>query len=129
MVLKEVTILCLYIYVCPLYEKSLFTIAYLQLFIKSKHCTGYPLIQVEIVSHMKKSLYALAGFPKFLCVDFLVPGVCGHSWTVSSVGAGAGAGGVGAGAGMSSAISSLLTEKYIIRDRGSIWCCQVDKVR
>ena len=134
MVLKEVTILRLYIYVCPLYEKSLFTIAYLQLFVKSKHCTGYPLIQVEIVSHMKKSLYALAGFPKFLRVDFLVPGVCGHSWTVSSVGAGAGGVGAGAGmssagAGMSSAISSLLTEKYIIRDRGSIWCCQVDKVR
>ena len=59
----------------------------------------------------------LAGFPKFLCVDFLVPGVCGHSSTVSSVGAGAGAGGVGAGAGtssagagMSSVISSFLSK-------------------
>ena len=54
----------------------------------------------------------LAGFPKFWRVDFLVPGVCGHSLTVSSVGAGAGAGAdaSSAGAGMSSAISSLLSE-------------------
>ena len=49
-------------------------------------------------------------------VDFLVPGVCGHSLTVSSVGAGAGgagsasAGTSSAGAGMSSAISSLLSK-------------------
>ena len=66
-----------------------------------------------------KSLYALAGFPKFWCVDFLVPGVCGSSSTVSSVGAGAGAGGAdagagagtsSAGAGMSSAISFLLSK-------------------
>ena len=52
----------------------------------------------------------LAGFPKFLHVDFLVPGVCGHSWTVSSVGAGAGAGtgtGAGSSAGASSAISAF----------------------
>ena len=53
----------------------------------------------------------LAGFPKFWRVDFLVPGVCGHSSTVSSVGAGgAGAGMSSAGAGTSSAISSLLSE-------------------
>ena len=43
----------------------------------------------------------LVGFPKFWRVDFLVPGVCGCSSTVSSVGVGAGEG--GAGAGMSSA--------------------------
>ena len=42
------------------------------------------------------------------CIDFLVPGVCGHSSTVSSVGAGAGAS--SAGAGTSSAISSLLSK-------------------
>ena len=49
----------------------------------------------------------LAGFPKFLHVDFLVPGVCGHSWTVSSVGAGAGAGtSAGSSAGASSTISA-----------------------
>ena len=47
----------------------------------------------------------LAGFPKFLHVDFLVPGVCGRSLTVSSVGAGA-----GFFAGASSAISSFLSE-------------------
>ena len=51
----------------------------------------------------------LAGFPKFL-VDFLDPGVCGHSLTVSSVGAGAGAGTSPVGAGTSSAISSLSSE-------------------
>ena len=47
------------------------------------------------------------------CIDFLVPGVCGHSSTVSSVGAGAGSAGAGmssTGAGMSSAISSLLSK-------------------
>ena len=46
-------------------------------------------------------------------VDFLVPGVCGHSLTVSSVGAGAASAGAGissAGAGTSSAISSLLSK-------------------
>ena len=43
MVLKEVTmILRLYIYVCPLYERSesLFTTAYLQLFTKSNIVLG-----------------------------------------------------------------------------------------
>ena len=58
----------------------------------------------------------LAGFPKFL-VDFLDPGVCGRSLTVSSVGAGAGIAGAGAGtssagAGTSSAIFSLLSKIY-----------------
>ena len=46
-------------------------------------------------------------------VDLLDPGVCGHSLTVSSVGAGAGSAGAGmssAGAGTSSAISSLLSK-------------------
>ena len=48
-------------------------------------------------------------------VEFLVPGVCGHSSTVSSVGAGAGASSAGAGAssagaGTSSMISSLLSK-------------------
>ena len=62
----------------------------------------------------------LAGFPKFQHVDFLVPGVCGCSLTVSSVGVGAAEGGAGsasagagmssAGAGTSSAISSLLSK-------------------
>ena len=99
---------------------------------KVQHCTGYPLIQVEIVSVY--ALYALAGLPKFF-VDFLVPGVCGHSWTISSVGAGAGPSGAGAGpsaAGASSAISafsSFLSEKYRIRHRRSIRCCHEDKVR
>ena len=59
---------------------------------------------------MQESLYALAGFPKFLHVDFLVPRVCGHSLTISSVGAGAGAGMSSAGAGTSSTILSLLSK-------------------
>ena len=54
----------------------------------------------------------LAGFPKFLHVDFLVPGVCGHSLTVSSVDAGAGA---GAGSGVSSAgASSAISAIFVI---------------
>ena len=80
--------------------------AFHNLFCKVQHCTGSPLIQVEIVSRILKSLYALAGFPKFFLVDFLDPGVCGHSLTVSSVGAGTSS----AGAGTSSAIFSLLSE-------------------
>ena len=119
--------------VCSLYEKSIFTTAN-SLFTsvrKVQHCTGYLLIQVEIVSIY--ALYALAGLPKFF-VDFLVPGVCGHSWTISSVGAGAGTG-TGPSVGASSTISaisvfsSFLSEKYRIRHRRSIWCCHVDKVR
>ena len=44
----------------------------------------------------------------FLRVDFLVPGVCSRSWTVSSVGAGAGTGaGAGSSAGASSTISAI----------------------
>ena len=53
----------------------------------------------------------LAGFPKLFLVDFLVPGVCGHSLTVSSVGAGAGSGVSSAGASSAiSVISSFLSE-------------------
>ena len=72
--------------------------------------------------------------PKVLC-DFLVPGVCGRSWTISSVGAGTGAGAGPYAAGASSTISaisafsSFLSEQYRIRHRRSIWCCHVDKVR
>ena len=43
---------------------------YLQVFAKSQCCTGYPLIQVQIESVCKKSLFVLAGLPK-LSVDFL----------------------------------------------------------
>ena len=106
MVLKEVTIdfTSLYICVSIVREKpihySLFTIVR-----KVQHCTGYPLIQVEIVS-VCKSHYMRWLASQSSGVDFLVPGVCGRSLTVSSVGAG------GAGAGMSSAISSLLSKIY-----------------
>ena len=131
MVLKEVDFTTLCICVSIVREKSinysLFTSVH-----KVQHCTGYPLIQVEIVS--VKSLCVLAGFPKFF-VDFLVLGVCGHFPTISSVGAGAGTGAGPSAAGASSAISaisafsSFLSEKYRIRHRRSIWCCHVDKVR
>ena len=111
----------------PLYEKSIFATAN-SLFTnvrKVQHCTGYLLIQVEIVSVY--ALYALAGLPKF-SVDFLVPGVCGRSWTISSVGAGAGAGTSASVISTISAFSSFLSEKCRIRHRRSIWCCHVDKV-
>ena len=80
-------------------------------FHKVQHCTGYPLIKVEIVS-VCKSHYMCWLASQSSGVDFLVPGVCGRSWTVSNVGAGAGAGAgtFSAGAGTSSAISSLLSK-------------------
>ena len=132
MVLKEVTIDFTALYMCVNCTRKVYSLqltAYLQMFVKSNIVTGYLLIQVEIVS-----VYALAGLPKFF-VDFLVPGVCGRSWTISSVGAGTGPSATGAGpsaAGASSAISafsSCLSEKYRIRHRRSIWCCHEDKVR
>ena len=88
---------------------SLFTIVR-----KVQHCTGYPLIQVEIVSVCKSHYMRWLAFQSS-GVDFLVLGVCGHFLTVSSVGAGAGSAGAGAGmssagAGMSSVISSLLSK-------------------
>ena len=112
MVLKEVDFTTLYICVFIVQEKSIHYSLFTSVR-KVQHCTGYPLIQVEIVS-VCKSHYVLAGFPKFF-VDFLVLGVCGHFLTVSSVGAGVGGAGAGAGmfsagAGMSSAISSLLSK-------------------
>ena len=79
---------------------------------KVQHCTGYPLIQVEIVSVCKSHYVCwLASQSSF--VDFLVLGACGHFPTISSVGAGAGGAGAGmssAGAGTSSVISSLLSK-------------------
>ena len=66
MILKEVD-LRLYICVYPLYEKSVFTTAN-SLFTnvrKVQHCTGYPLIQVEIVS-VKVTMCA-GWLPKVLC--------------------------------------------------------------
>ena len=101
----------LYICVSIVREKLIYK------FHKVQHCTGYPLIQVEIVS-VCESHYMHWLASQSSGVDFLVPGVCGHSLTVSSVGAGAGAGGAGsagagmssAGAGTSSAISFLLSK-------------------
>ena len=102
---------------------------------KVQHCTGYPLIQVEIVSVCKSHyLRWLASQSSLLTSLFLECVVVFRLF--SSVGAGAGAGiGAGPSAGASStmsaisAFSSFLSEKYRIRHRRSIWCCHVDKVR
>ena len=110
---------------------------------KSIHCTGYPLIQVEIVS-VCKSYYMYWLVSQSSLLTFLLL-ECGRSWTISSVAAGAGAGigpsAVGAGAGPSAAssaisaisasstFSSFLSAKYRIRHRSSILCCHEDKVR
>ena len=106
---------------------------------KSIHCTGYLLIQVEIVSTCKSHyMYWLVSQSSLL--TFLLS-ECGCSWTVSSVAAGAGPSAVGAGAGPSAAssvisavsasstFSSFLSAKYRIRHRSSILCCHEDKVR
>ena len=104
-------------------------------FAKSQCCTGYPLIQVEIVSICKSHYMLLAGLPKF-SVDFSLLLECGRSWTISSVAAGADPSTVGAGAGpsaisaisASSTFSSFLSAKYRIRHRSSILCHHEDKV-
>ena len=110
---------------CPLYEEksidySLFTIVR-----KVQHCTGYPLIQVEIVSVCKSHYVCwLASQSSLLTSLFLECVVIFRLF--SSVGAGA-----GTSASVISAISafsSFLSEKYRIRHRRSIWCCHVDKV-
>ena len=103
-------------------------------FRKVQHCTGYPLIQVEIVSVCKSHyMYWLVSQSSLLTFLILE---CGRSWTISSVAAGAGAGPSAAGASSAisaisafSIFSSFLSEKYRIRHRGSIWCCHEDKVR
>ena len=133
--LKEVDITALYM--CTLCEKAKNGCIY-KFCKKSIHCTGYLLIQVEIVSVCKSHyMYWLVSQSSLLTFLLLE---CGHSWTISSVAAGAGAGtgaGTGPSAGASSAISaisasstfsSFLSAKYRIRHR-SIWCCHEDKVR
>ena len=111
---------------------------------ESIHCTGYPLIQVEIES-VCKSHYLHWLVSQSCMLTFLLFLECGRSWTVSSVAAGAGASAgpsaVSAGAGPSAAssvvsavsasstFSSFLSAKYRIRHRSSILCCHEDKVR
>ena len=76
--------------------------AFVQVFRKSQYIVlGIHYPGRNDVSHVKVTI-CTGWSPKFLRVDFLDPGVCGHSSTVSSVGAVAGA---GASAGASSAIS------------------------
>ena len=102
-------------------------------FTKSQYCTGYPLIQVEIVSVCKSHYMYWLVSQSSLLTSLLLE--CGCSWTLSSVAAGAGAGPSAVGApsaisaiSASSTFSSFLSEKYRIRHRRSIWCCHEDKV-
>ena len=99
---------------------------------KSIHCTGYPLIQVEIVSVCKSHyMYWLVSQSSLLTFSLLLE--CGRSWTISSVAAGAGPSAVGAGPSAASStistFSSFLSAKHRIRHRSSILCCHEDKVR
>ena len=124
--------MCVCMCVCTmdtLYEKSVFTTAN-SLFTnvrKVQHCTGYPLIQVEIVSICKSHyIHWLASQSSLLTSLFLECVVIFQLF--SSVGAGAGTG-AGTSASVISAISafsSFLSEKCRIRHRRSI--CHVDKV-
>ena len=95
---------------------------------KVQHCTGYLLIQVEIVSVCKSHyMYWLVSQSSLLTFLLLE---CGRSWTISSVAAGAGAGPSAISAvSASSTFSSFLSAKYRIRHRSSILCCHEDKVR
>ena len=106
---------------------------------KSIHCTGYLLIQVEIVSVCKSHyMYWLVSQSSLLTSLLLERG---HSWTISNVTAGAGPSAVCTGAGPSAAsstisaisasstFSSFLSAKHRIRHRSSILCCHEDKVR
>ena len=126
MVLKEVTIdftalhMCVSIVQEKCIDYSLFTSVR-----KVQHCTGYLLIQVEIVSICKSHYVCwLASQSSLLTSLFLEYAVIFQLF--SSVGASA-----GTSASVISAISafsSFLSEKYRIRHRRSIWCCHVDKV-
>ena len=138
-VLKEVV---LWLYMCTLCEKAKNGCIY-KFCKKSIHCTGYLLIQVEIVSICKSHYMHWLVSQSSLLTSLLLE--CGRSWTISSVAAGAGAGvgpsAVGAGAGPSAAssmisaisasstFSSFLSAKHRIRHRSSILCCHEDKVR
>ena len=128
-VLKEVV---LRLYMCTLCEKAKNGCIY-KFHKKSIHCTGYLLIQVEIVSLCKSHYMYWLVSQSSLLTSLLLE--CGRSLTLSSVAAGAGTGpsAVGAGAGPSaisafSTFSSFLSEKYRIRRRRSIGCCHEDKV-
>ena len=142
-VLKEV-VLRLYMCVCvqfgTMYKKAKNGCIY-KFCKKSIHCTGYLLIQVEIVSICKSHYMYWLVSQSSLLTSLLLE--CGRSWTISSVAAGAGAGtgpsAVGAGPSAassaisaisaSSTFSSFLSAKHRIRHRSSILCCHEDKVR
>ena len=119
------------------YANKLKTVLFTSFRKESIHCTGYPLIQVEIES-VCKSHYLHWLVSQSCMLTFLLFLECGRSWTVSSVAAGAGPSAVGAGPSAASSVisavsasstfSSFLSEKYRIRHRSSILCCHEDKV-
>ena len=109
MVLKEVTIDFTSLYICvsivrekPIHH-SLFTIVR-----KVQHCTGYPLIQVEIVSVCESHYMCWLASQSFLLTFLFLE--CVVILRLSSVGAGsAGAGTSSTGAG-TTVNSSLLSK-------------------
>ena len=129
MVLKEVTIdLRLYIYVCPLYERSKKSIDYSLFTIvrKVQHCTGYPLIEVEIVSvcknHYGRWLASQSSLLTSLFLEHVVIFQLSPVWVQVQV----------------VQVHLLQVQECLLRFppfflkyriRGSIWFCQVDKVR
>ena len=131
-VLKEVV---LRLYMCTLCEKAKNGCIY-KFRKKSIHCTGYLLIQVEIVSVCKSHYMYWLVSQSSLLTSLLLE--CGRSWTISSVGAGAGVGpsavGTGAGPSASSVISAISASSTFssflsAKHRSSILCCHEDKVR
>ena len=123
MVLKEVYFTTLYILCVSIVRKSLnslFTIVH-----KVQHCTGYPLIQVEIVSVCKSHyVYWLASQSSLLISLFLECVVVfrlSPVWVQEQV-----------------QVCLLQVQECLLqflpfflkyRIRGSIWFCQIDKVR
>ena len=135
MVLKEVTIdfTSLYICVSIVWEKpihcSLFTIV-----CKVQHCTGYPLIQAKIVSvceshYMCWVASQSSGVLTFLILECVVILWLSPVWVQVQV-----VQVVQVQVCLLQVQECLLRFppfflKYRIRNRGSIWFCQVDKVR
>ena len=74
MVLKEVTIDFTALYMCVYCTRKVYSLqltAYLQMFVKVQHCTGYPLIQVEIVSVKSHYMHWLVSQSSLLTFLFL----------------------------------------------------------
>ena len=128
MVLKEVTMdLGLYIYVCPLYETKSINYSLFTIVRKVQHCTGYPLIQVEIVfvckSHYVHWLAFQSSLLTSLFLEYVVIFQLSAVWVQVQV---------------QMQVCLLQVQEHLLqfppfflkyRIRGSIWFCHVDKVR